>query len=77
MIVVLDAPGQGIGDVTASTRVIAVEMPNDDALVAKSADWHGFRVKTQDIETQTGLRFFADVPEEVRAVLENEVDTLP
>ena len=75
VIVVLDVPGQTAANVTASTRVISVIMPNDNAQVAKSADWHGFRVKAADIEAQTGLRMLSDVPEPVRTALENEIDT--
>ena len=75
--VVLDHPGQGAADVTASTRVIALIMPNDNAQVAKSADWHTFRVRPLDIEAQTDLRLLSDVPQEIRSVLENRVDTQP
>jgi endonuclease G len=64
--VVLDRPGQGIAEVTARTRVIAVVMPNDDALVARSADWRSFRVRPRQVESLTGLRLFPDVPHEVR-----------
>ncbi|MCA1829356.1 MAG: DNA/RNA non-specific endonuclease [Myxococcales bacterium] len=77
VIVVLDTPGQTAANVTTSTRVISVIMPNDNASVAKSADWHGFRVKAADIESQTGLRLLSDVAEPVRATLENRVDTAP
>ena len=77
VVVVLDAPGQGAANVTASTRVISVIMPNDNAQVAKSADWHGFRVKALDIEAQTGLRLLSDVSEPVREALESQIDTAP
>lgn len=77
VVVVLDAPGQGAPNVTTSTRVISVVMPNDNAQVAKSADWHTFRVKLADIEAQTGLRLLGDVSEPVREALEAKVDTAP
>jgi endonuclease G len=77
VVVVLDTPGQTAANVTTSTRVISVIMPNDNAAVAKSADWHTFRVKAADIESQTGLRLLSDVAEPVRTTLENRIDTAP
>jgi len=77
VLVVLDVPGQTAANVTSSTRVISVIMPNDNAAVAKSADWHGFRVKAKDIEAQTGLRLLSDVSEPIRTTLENRVDASP
>jgi len=74
--VILDAPGQTAADVTSSTRVIALIMPND-ATVARTADWHGFRVKAAEIESQTGLRLLSDVREPVRSQLEAQVDSAP
>jgi endonuclease G len=75
VVVVLDTPGQTAANVTTSTRVISVIMPNDNALVAKSADWQTFRVKLADVESQTGLRLLSDVSQPVRAQLEQQVDT--
>ncbi|HUJ25742.1 MAG TPA: DNA/RNA non-specific endonuclease, partial [Myxococcales bacterium] len=77
LVVVLDRVGQTAADVNSATRVIAVIMPNDNALVAKSADWHTFRVKPADIEAQTGLRLMSDVSEPQRSQLEQQIDTAP
>jgi endonuclease G len=76
VVVVLEAPGQTAADVTSSTRVIAVVMPNDTT-VARTADWHTFRVKASDIESQTGLRLLSDVAEPIRSQLEAQVDSSP
>ena len=76
VVVVLDRPGQGIGDVTFQTRVISVVIPNE-ASVSRSADWRSFRVRPRDVEMATGLRLFADVPHEVREVLVDRVDVAP
>jgi len=73
--VVLDRPGQTLGEVTARTRVIAVLMPNDDALVERSADWRPFRVRPGEVESLTGLRLFPDVPHEVREAWLEQLDT--
>lgn len=74
--VVLDRPGDGIGEVSGSTRVIAVVMPNDPSL-PRSADWRSFRVRPREVERLTGLRLFSDVPREVREVLLDRADEAP
>ncbi|HET7503468.1 MAG TPA: DNA/RNA non-specific endonuclease [Kofleriaceae bacterium] len=74
VIVVLDAVGQGPAQVTTSTRVIGVIMPNDDARISKAADWHTFRVSVDTIEAQTGYDFLSDVAPAVQAVIEARVD---
>ncbi|HZR08209.1 MAG TPA: DNA/RNA non-specific endonuclease [Myxococcales bacterium] len=74
--VVLDGPGQGIADVTAQTRVIAVVMPNDP-LVLRTADWRAFRVRPREVESLSGLRLFPDLPHELRDLLFEQVDSIP
>lgn len=76
VIVVLDAVGQGASSVTTSTRVIAVIMPNDNALISKTADWKTFRVSVDSIEAQTGLDFLSDVSPTIQSVIEARVDNL-
>ena len=74
VIVVLDQVGQGPAAVTASTRVIAVVMPNDDALISKTADWRTFRTSVDAIEATTGYDFLSDVDPAIQAVIEARVD---
>jgi endonuclease G len=74
VIVVLDAVGQGPADVTANTRVIAVLMPNENAEIAMTADWHTFRVSVDMIEALTGYDFLSDVDPAVQAIVESRVD---
>jgi endonuclease G len=74
VIVVLDAVGQGPGDVTASTRVIGVMMPNANSLITQSAAWQDFRVSVDAIEAATGDDFLSDVDPAVQAVVEARVD---
>jgi endonuclease G len=76
VIVVLDAVGQGPASVTTSTRVIAVMMPNADALITQSTPWRNFRVSIDDIEAATGDNFLSDVDPAVQAVIEARVDNL-
>jgi endonuclease G, mitochondrial len=74
VIVVLDSVGQGVADVTTSTRVIAVLMPNENALISKGADWHTYRVSVDAIEAMTGYDLLSDVPTAIQAVIEARVD---
>jgi endonuclease G len=76
VIVVLDAVGQGPASVTTSTRVIAVMMPNTDALISQSAPWRNFRTTVDAIEAVTGDDFLSDVDPAVQAVVEARVDNL-
>ena len=74
--VVLEHPGQGIGEVTERTRMIAVVMPNDP-LVQRTADWRAFRVRPREVESLSGLRLFPDVPHELREILLDQLDPVP
>ncbi|HMG57738.1 MAG TPA: DNA/RNA non-specific endonuclease, partial [Kofleriaceae bacterium] len=75
VIAVLDA-GQGAASVTSATRVIAVMMPNSDALISQSAPWRNFRVSVDAIEAATGDDFLSDVAPAVQAVVESRIDNL-
>ena len=74
VIVVLNAVGLGVSAVTTSTRVIAVMMPNEDAQISRTADWHSFRVSVDAIEAATGQNFLSDVDPAIQAVIEARVD---
>ncbi len=76
VIVVLDAVGQGPSNVTTSTRVIGVVMPNADSKISLSAPWRNFRVSVDSIEAATGQDFLSDVDPAVQAVIEARVDNL-
>jgi endonuclease G, mitochondrial len=76
VITVLNSVGQGAANVSTSTRVIAVIMPNNDSKISKSADWHNYRVTTRSIEQQTGLNIMSDVAQSVQDVIETKVDTV-
>jgi len=74
VIVVLDAAGQGPANVTASTRVIAVLMPNENVQIDKDAPWRNFRVSVDTIEAMTGYDFLSDVDPSIQAVIEARID---
>ena len=73
VIVVLDRPGQGIKGITANTRAIAVEMPNDATVKGKG--WKSFRVSMKQVERETGLNFLSNVPLQVQQAIESKVDS--
>jgi endonuclease G len=67
--------GQGPANVTTSTRVIGVVMPNDNSQVAKADDWKPYRVSVRSIEGLTGLNFLSDVAQATQNTIETRVDT--
>jgi len=74
VILILDAGDNDLQRVTDSTRLIAVVMPNDNALIGKYDDWKSFRVSVDDVESKTGYDFFSSVPEKIQDVIERVVD---
>lgn len=72
IVVVLDTPGAAISDIDASTRVIAVVMPNRQGI--REASWRRFRVSVDEIEQLTGYDFLSSVSTEIQEVVEAKVD---
>jgi endonuclease G len=56
-----------------STRVIAVDMPNDNEAVGEA--WAPFRTTVGQIEGKTGYHFFDRLPAEVAQALRQKADT--
>jgi endonuclease G len=69
-VVVVLGPGQGAADVTPSTPVIAVVMPNVDGIASKP--WASYRTTLAEVERRSGYRLLGAVPEAVRSALEAE-----
>ena len=59
---------------SADTRVLAVDMPNDDGV---GEAWAQYRTTPADIERQTGLRFFDRLRPDVAAALRARLDRTP
>jgi endonuclease G len=76
VIVVLDAVGQGPGNVTTGTRVIGDLMPNANSQISSGTPWRNFRVSVDAIEALTGHDYLSDVDPAVEAVIEARVDNL-
>ena len=70
VIMVLDS--DDVTKISASTRMIAVIMPND---MSVGEEWAGFRVSVASVESLTGYKFFDKVNSSVLATLKAKVDT--
>ncbi len=73
-VLVLDGGVNDLLRVTASTRTIAVVMPNDNGKINKSDDWRTYRVSVDSVESLTGFDLFSALPENIQAALEHRAD---
>lgn len=71
VIVVLDRPGAGLKDITANTRVIAVNIPNEQQL---DNNWSTYKVSVDELEKLTGYDFISNVSPNIQASIESKVD---
>lgn len=72
VIMILSNGSNDVSRVTTSTRLIAVNMPNQNGI---SSDWRSFRTSVDDVESLTGYNFFSNVPASIQSVIESVVDT--
>ncbi|GAB3196150.1 hypothetical protein GCM10027293_07980 [Pontibacter aydingkolensis] len=73
VILILPDGNNDAARVTSSTRVIAVDMPNDQTILS---DWRAYRTTVDAIEAKTGYDFFSLVPDSIENVIEAKIDTL-
>jgi endonuclease G, mitochondrial len=72
IVVATRTPHPGPSDIDATARVIAVEIPNTDAV---AGSYHAYRTTFARLEEETGFRFLSDVPAAVHDALASQVDT--
>ncbi|MEP0919369.1 DNA/RNA non-specific endonuclease [Leptolyngbya sp. DQ-M1] len=72
VIIVMDQPSSKAADVTAKTRVIAVNVPNIQGI--KDKTWRDYRISVDQLEAKTGYDFLSAVPEAVQQAIESKVD---
>ncbi|MCA1568144.1 MAG: DNA/RNA non-specific endonuclease, partial [Acidobacteria bacterium] len=72
VVIVLPAGTNDVSRVTASTRTIAVIVPNRNDV---SSDWRSYRVSVDQVEALTGFDFFSNVEDSVENSIESGVDT--
>jgi endonuclease G len=63
-----------VGRVTTSTRVIAVNIPNDQGI---GTNWASYRTTVDYIENITGLDLFENINNSTESYLESRVDNGP
>ncbi|MBR8833263.1 MAG: DNA/RNA non-specific endonuclease [Stigonema ocellatum SAG 48.90 = DSM 106950] len=71
IVVILDRPGAGISGVTANTRVIAVNVPNQQGI---NPDWKAYRVSVDRLEEMTDYDFLSNLPPVIQDALEEKID---
>ena len=71
VVVILDRPGTGIGGVSANTRVIAVDVPNQQGI---NPDWKAYRISVDLLEEMTDYNFLSNVPTAIQDVIEENID---
>lgn len=74
VIVLLPVGNNDVARVDASTRIIAVDLPNDNTL---STDWGTYRTSVDAIEAATGYDLLSALPVSVQAAVEAKVDNGP
>jgi endonuclease G len=72
VVAVPDSGGDDLSQITPSSRVIAVLMPNDQDAVGEP--WTPFRTTAGAIEQRTGLHFFDRLPPDVADALRRKTD---
>ncbi|RYX80901.1 DNA/RNA non-specific endonuclease [bacterium] len=74
IVVVLPTGDDDLKRIDAQTRVIAINIPNDDAALAGKT-WRDFLVSVDSIETATGYDFLSALPKDIQDNLEAKVDS--
>lgn len=75
IIVVLPNGTDDVNRINDMTRVIAVNIPNDQKVGFTS--WGNFRVSVRDIEALTGYDFLSKVPANIQDIIEKKIDNGP
>jgi endonuclease G, mitochondrial len=71
-IVVVLERGQSVKDITANTRVIAIDMPNIDGV--RYDKWQKYKTTVRDLEKSTGYDFLSALPKALQDALETKLD---
>lgn len=74
VVVVLPTGGNDVSRITSSTRVIAINTPNNNSL---SSAWGGYRTTVDAIEAASGLDLLSALPMSVQSAVEARTDSGP
>lgn len=72
VVLVLPKGDNDLSRVTASTRTIAIMMPNTQGI--RNVDWHTYLTTVDAVEQATGYDFFANVPDAIENAIEAGID---
>jgi endonuclease G, mitochondrial len=72
IIVVLPIGQNDVQRINENTRIIAVNIPNQNSVGSES--WKKYRVSVDELESLTGFDFLSNVPVDIQAVIESMVD---
>lgn len=75
VIVVLPVGSNDVNRVATNTRVIAVDMPNNQTV--NSQPWGYYRTSVDAIEAATGYDILSNVPSAIQSVIESQIDNGP
>jgi endonuclease G len=75
VIVVLPVGNNDVSRVSATTRVIAIDMPNTNAVL--NTKWETYRTSVDAIEAATGYDLLSNLPVSVQEAIEPKVDNGP
>jgi len=75
IVLVLPVGEDDLARISTSTRVIAVKMPNTQAVNTHS--WAYYRISVDELETLMGYDFLSSLPVSVQAILEAKTDDQP
>jgi len=71
VVVVPLGSGTALSRITATNRVIAIKIPNNNSV---SSSWQNYITSARQIEIDTGYTFFTALPSDVANALRNKVD---
>ncbi|MCF8451168.1 MAG: DNA/RNA non-specific endonuclease [Taibaiella sp.] len=75
VVVVLPVGVNDVSRVSATTRIIAIDMDNAESVTAHT--WDYYRTTTDAIEAATGYNILSNIPVGIQTVIESTVDTGP
>lgn len=73
--VILQVGSNDVGRITTTTRVIAIDVPNNQTVNQKS--WDTYRTSVDALEKITGYDFLSLVPTSIQSAIESKIDNLP
>lgn len=71
-VIVVVENGGGVEDITSNTRVIAVDMPNDNGI--DEANWREYVTTVRAIEQKNGYDLLSNLPKNVQDAVETRID---